>query len=264
MTRALAELPGPTVAEVLSRDSVLVLPTGAIEHHGPHLPLATDALVAEAVATAAVTRAAAAGTDAWVLPTLTYTKSDEHAWAPGTMWLTAETFLATVVDLGRALATTPARRLVFLNGHGGNVALLQVACRELRRRFGFQTFLLGASVKPAPDEGPDEHGMGIHGGHGETSLVLHLRPDLVDLTAGYRNVPEHLAGFRHIGFHSAPVSFGWLSDDFGPGGFVGDPTAATAADGARLFEASVALATEALAEIAVFDPAHAPHLLETR
>lgn len=262
MSRALVELAGPTVAEVLRRDSVVVLPTGAVEHHGPHLPLVTDALVAEAVATAAVDRAAAAGTDAWVLPTLTYTKSDEHAWAPGTMWLTAETLLSTVVDLGRALAATPARRLVFLNGHGGNVAMLQVACRELRRRFGFQTFLLAATVKPAPGEGPDELGMGIHGGHGETSLVLHLRPDLVDLTKAYRNVPEHIVGFRHIGFHSKSVSFGWLSDDFGPGGFVGDPTAASAAAGARLFEASVARAAEALAEIAVFDPARAPHPAE--
>lgn len=262
MNRALVELAGPTVAEVLHRDSVVVLPTGSVEHHGPHLPLVTDALVAEAVATAGVDRAAAGGTDAWVLPTLTYTKSDEHAWAPGTMWLTAETLLSTVVDLGRALAATPARRLVFLNGHGGNVALLQVACRELRRRFSFQTFLLAATAQPAP--GPDEHGLGIHGGHAETSLVLHLRPDLVDLAKAYRNVPEHIVGFRHIGFHSKPVSFGWLSDDFGPGGFVGDPTAATAADGARLFEASVTQAVEALAEIAVFDPARAPHPGEER
>ncbi|BDZ63812.1 creatininase family protein [Agromyces mangrovi Wang et al. 2018] len=149
MSRRLDERSGPWVAEHLTADSMVVVPTGAIEHHGPHLPLATDRIMAEAVAAAAVERAAAAGVDAWLLPSLAYTKSDEHAWAAGTMWLSAETFHATLVDLGRSIAATPARRVVFLNGHGGNVAPLGVALRELRRRFGLQTFLTGIRVPPA-------------------------------------------------------------------------------------------------------------------
>ena len=254
-TRRLEERSGPATATLLGPDSVVVLPVGAVEHHGPHLPLVTDALIAGAVAEAAVERAAADGVDAWLLPTLTYTKSDEHAWASGTMWLGWETLMATLVDLGRSVATTPARRLLLLNGHGGNTALLGVALRELRRRFGLLTFAAPAGIQRAGrgvDGEPDEHGFGIHAGFGETSLVLHLRPDLVDMTLAARSVPEHLAGLRHLGFHSTPAQFGWTSDDLDPSGVIGDPTGATAEHGALLFEASVRRAVEVLGEVAAF------------
>ena len=255
MSRLLAELSGPQTLTTLTEDSIIVLPTGAIEHHGPHLPLATDALVAEAVSTAAVARAAAAGLDVWQLPTLSFTKSDEHSWASGTVWLRPETLLATLVDIGRSVATTPARTLVFVNGHGGNVALLNVANRELRRRFGIRTFFMPAGLTPATGGGggrEDEHGLGIHAGFAETSVVMHLRPDLVDETLFARNVPEHIAEFRHIAFNGKPVTFGWLSDDFGPSGVIGDPTGSNAEAGAELFEGAVSFVTEALDEISRF------------
>jgi len=254
-THRLAELSGPAAAAALTADSVLVLPTGAIEHHGAHLPLTTDALIAESVAEAAVVRGRAQGLDLWLLPTLTYTKSDEHAWAPGTTWLSAETLWSTLVDLGRSVASTPARRFVTVNGHGGNTALLAVANRELRRRFGLATFSMPAGYVRAGtgrDGEPDELGLGIHAGFGETSLVLHLRPDLVDLSLGERAVPEHLAALQHVGFNGYPVSFGWVSDDFGPSGVIGDPTGSTAAKGAEFFAESVDRAVGAFAEIAAF------------
>jgi creatinine amidohydrolase len=167
-----------------------VLPLGAIEQHGPHLPLHTDLLVADAVANAAVERVGEQ-LGVWLLPPLAYTKSNEHAWAPGTFWLSAETLLAVLDDIGRCLAMTPARRLVVLNGHGGNSALVGVANRELRLRHGLMTFLAHPGVPP--DQGgpsaADELGMGVHGGADETSLVLHLAPELVDMTAARRTVP---------------------------------------------------------------------------
>jgi len=254
-SRMLAELSGPAVARDITADSIIVLPTGAIEHHGAHLPLATDSLVAEAVATEAVLRAADAGLDVWQLPTLSYTKSDEHHWAPGTVWLGYETLMSTLVDIGRSVAATGAGTLVFLNGHGGNTAMLAVANRELRRRFGLRTFTMGAGfVRAGTGEGgePDEFGMGIHAGYGETSLVLHLRPDLVDMALAERNVPEYLAEFSQIGFNGYPVSFGWTSDDFGPSGVIGDPTGSTAEAGATFFETSVVNAVAALDEISRF------------
>jgi creatinine amidohydrolase len=252
--RRLAELSGPASATALGPGSVVVLPVGAIEHHGPHLPLVTDALIAESVATAAVDRAAHAGLDVWQLPTLCFTKSDEHSWAPGTVWLRWETLMDTLVDIGRSVAATPARRLVFLNGHGGNTALLGVALRELRRRFGLLTFAMPAGIQTAGRGGqePDEHGLGIHAGFGETSLVLHLRPELVDLGLAERNVPDHIARLQHIGFNGTVAQFGWLSDDFGPTGVIGDPTGADAATGARLFEASVQRVVSILGEVATF------------
>jgi creatinine amidohydrolase len=251
--RRLAELRYPQVAELLSERSILVQPIGAIEQHGPHLPLDTDLVIASDVAEATV---AGRGdeVDAWLLPPLAYSKSDEHAWAPGTVWLSASTFLAVLDDLGRCAAMTPARRLVLFNGHGGNSALLGVALRQLRRHHGLLTFLAHPSVPP--DQGGaspvEELGMGIHGGTDETSLMLHLRPDRVVLDGIARNVPEGLAANRHVRF-GGTVSFGWLSDDFGPGGYIGDPTTATAERGKQLFEGAVRAFGDALAEVARFD-----------
>lgn len=257
MSRLLAELAGSAVATTLTAESILVVPIGAIEHHGPHLPLMTDALIAESVTTAAVGRAHASALDVWQLPTLAVSKSDEHHWAPGTLWLTADTLMSVLRDLGRSIAATPAKKVVFLNGHGGNTALLQVAARELRRLYGLQTFAAPAgrvAAATGADGEPDEFGMGIHAGFGETSIVMHLRPDLVHEALFERNVPEHIADFQQIGFNGYPVSFGWLSNDFGPSGVVGDPTGSNAAAGAAMFERSVTLAVEALEEISRFSP----------
>ncbi|GAA3658222.1 creatininase family protein [Microbacterium marinilacus] len=254
MTRLLAELPQPRVAALLTEDSVIVQPIGAIEQHGAHLPLNTDLVIPEAIAGAAVDRVVADGVDAWLLPPLALSKSDEHHWAPGTLWLEASTLWETLVDIGRSVAATPARTLVFVNGHGGNSALLQVANRELRRRFGLRVFSMGSGIQRAGDgqEGPDELGMGIHAGHSETSVMLALRPELVDMPRAVRNVPAHIADYETIGFNGYPVSFGWTSDDFGPSGVIGDPTGADAAYGARLVSEGVAFVAKALAEIARF------------
>ena len=252
--RLFAELHGPQVASLLSERSILVQPLGAIEQHGAHLPLNTDDVVASAVASAAVAEARRQGLDVWLLPSLSYTKSNEHAWSSGTIWLSASTMLAVLDDLGRCLARTPASRLVFFNGHGGNSALLNVANRELRLAHGLMTFLAHPSV-PADQGGtspPSELGMGVHGGEDETSIMLHLRPDLVDMSLAERHVPEHLAENRHVRF-GGRVSFGWLSDDFGPSGLIGDPTVATAEHGKQLFEGAVTAFVEALHEIAAFE-----------
>jgi creatinine amidohydrolase len=251
--RHLAELRGPQVGELLSERSILVQPIGAVEHHGPHLPLDTDLVIAREVAEATVAEHGDA-VDAWLLPPLAYSKSNEHAWAQGTVWLSASTLLAILDDLGRSVARTPARRLVLFNGHGGNSALLAVALRELRLHHGLLTFLAHPSLPPDQGGGspPEELGMGIHGGTDETSLMLHLRPGHVAADAAPRNVPEHLAGNRHVRF-GGPVAFGWLSNDFGPGGYIGDPTAATAERGKLLFEGAVRSFADALDEVAAFD-----------
>src|SRR5687768_11651305 len=115
-SRRFADLRAPDVAQHLTARSIVVQPLGAIEQHGPHLPLNTDELVATAVAEATVEEYGDE-VDAWLLPTLAYTKSNEHAWSPGTIWLSAQTMLAVLDDIGRSIATTPAKRLVFLNGH---------------------------------------------------------------------------------------------------------------------------------------------------
>ncbi|MDH4309111.1 MAG: creatininase family protein, partial [Acidimicrobiia bacterium] len=170
----------------------------------------------------------------------------------GTMWLSARTLLSVIEDIGRSLATLPARKLVFLNGHGGNSALLNVACRELRLSQGFLTFLAHPMVPP--DQGgpsvDSERGMGVHGGFLETSMMLHLAPDLVRMDLATPAVPD--LDHTQVRF-GGPVSFGWLSNDFGDEGHIGDPTGATAEAGRDAFEGAVTMLAAAMAEIAAFD-----------
>jgi creatinine amidohydrolase len=254
VSRNLADLRAPQVAELVTDRSIIVQPLGAVEQHGPHLPFNTDLVIATRVAEAAVERAAAHGLDVWLLPPLAYTKSNEHAWSAGTIWLSADTLLRVLDDIGRCVATTPARKLVFFNGHGGNSSLIGVANREIRLAHGLLTFLAHPSVPP--DQGgsstSEELGMGIHGGLGETSLMLHLAPDLVDMALATRNVPEHLAANEYVRF-GGKVGFGWLSNDFGPDGHIGDPTGATAVQGLEKFDAAVQAFADALGEIADFE-----------
>jgi creatinine amidohydrolase len=252
VTRRLAELAAEEAAGALTETSVLVLPIGAVEQHGAHLPLATDLIVIDAYADAVVTEHGD-DLDLWLLPSLPYSKSNEHAWSAGTVWLTPETVLATLRDIGRSLAALPARKLVLLNGHGGNTSLLDVVCRELRLAHGFQTFLLHAAL-PADHGGegaPEEDGLGIHGGVSETSVLMYLRPDLVDMDKAVRNVPSWLGANRHVRFGGS-ASFGWLSNDFGPSGVIGDATLATADIGKALFEDGVRHLAEVLAEVSRF------------
>lgn len=250
--RELASLRAPQVADQIGPDAILLQPIGAIEQHGPHLPLSTDYVIADEVGRAVVERHGDA-LDCWLLPTIAYSKSDEHSWSAGTVWLSAETMLAMLDDLGRCLATLPAGRLVFLNAHGGNSSLLNVTCRDLRRRYGLSTFLLHTLVPPDQGGGSPEHerGLGIHGGHLETSLMLHLRPELVDMDAATANLPGQLATNDLVRFGGF-ASFGWLSDDFGPDGHIGDPTQATVADGKEALDGAVAGIAAALAEVRSF------------
>ncbi len=253
MTRQWTELRAPEFG-ALSPETIAILPVGSAEQHGPHLPLNTDFVVADSLARDVV---AGYGDELglMLLPSLAVSKSNEHAWSPGTLWLSAPTLLTVLDEIARCVATTPVRKLVFLNGHGGNSALLQVASRDVRLAHGLQTFVMHPSVPP--DQGGTspaaELGMGIHAGVEETSVMLHLRPDLVRLDLGQRGVPEHLASYERVGF-GKPVSFGWLSDDFGTDGTLGDPTGATAEHGKRRYAAMVVTAAQSLAEIAVFDP----------
>src|SRR6201996_1437735 len=137
----------PDIAERITRDTIVLLPVGAVEQHGPHLPLATDLLTADGLARAV---AAEHGDelDLLVLPPIAFSKSNEHSPSPGTLVLRTGTMLALLADLARSLRFTPLRRLALLNGHGGNSSLLDVACRDLRVEFGLDTFLLHTLVPP--------------------------------------------------------------------------------------------------------------------
>lgn len=251
--RRFSELRAPRIGDVVTSDSIIVVPLGAIEQHGPHLPMNTDFVVAEAAAAAVVDKVGEE-VDAWLLPALPYTKSNEHAWSAGTIWLSASTMMAVIDDIGRSVASTAARKIVFINGHGGNSALVAMMNRELRLKHGLQSFLAHPHM-PADQGGSSaasELGMGIHGGMDETSVMLHLRPDLVDMSLAVRRIPEALADNEHVRF-GGRVAFGWMSNDFFPDGHIGDPTGATAEIGATMFDSAVAGLCDAMREISRFD-----------
>lgn len=252
-SRDLSALRAPELPSALSKESIIVLPLGAIEQHGPHLPLSTDFVVADEVSRAAV-NAVGEEAQAWLLPTLPFTKSNEHAWSAGTMWLSASTLMAVLDDIARSVASTPAKKLLFVNGHGGNSALTAMMNREIRLKWGLQTFLAHPHM-PADQGGSSassELGMGVHGGMDETSVMLHLRPELVDMSLAIRRVPEKLAENEHVRF-GGRVAFGWLSNDFFPDGHIGDPTGANAEVGRTMFDVAVSSLGDALHEISRFD-----------
>ena len=139
-------------------------------------------MIAEAVAAAAVERVGD-GAGRLAAPAARLHQVERARLGAGHDLAFGVTLLAVLDDIGRCVATTAARRLVFFNGHGGNSALLNVANRELRLRHGLMTFLAHPGLPPdqGGDSAPSELGMGVHGGTDETSLMLHLAPDLVDL-----------------------------------------------------------------------------------
>lgn len=252
-TRRLADAPATVVDAAITDRSILIVPIGATEQHGDHLPLGTDTFLAQSFADAVAERFGDE-LDLWVLPTLAVTKSDEHAWSAGTLWLSADTMLSTMREIGNSVAMLGARKLVLLNSHGGNSGLLDVACREVRRSTGLQTFLVHPVLPPDHGGGgvDEEHGFGIHGGIHETSLMIHLHPDLVDMGVAVRNVPEWMGEYEHVRF-GGTVGFGWTSDDFGAAGVIGDATLATAEEGERLFDACLQTLADGLREVARFE-----------
>lgn len=249
-TRSLHRLSTNQIRERLDKHSVVIQPMGAIEAHGPHLPVTTDFLVADRTAAAVCDEPDG---DWWLLPTLAYGRSLEHQWAPGTVTFSTRTLLAVLEDVGRSVAATGAQRLVFLNAHGGNTALLEIVCRDLRLKHGLLTFVIHPFL-PADHGGlsmEGERGLGVHGGADETSIMLHLEPDLVNMNLAAPGLPEWHEQNKYVRFGGS-VGFGWLSNDFSESGIVGDPRLASADDGARLTGEMVTRMRHELEEIGRF------------
>lgn len=208
---------------------VAVLPLAAVEQHGPHLPVGTDSLIMQGML-AEVAARCPPGLDLTVLPVQRVGKSNEHLWAAGTLSLPAETALAAWVEIGLAVARTGCNRLIMVNSHGGNVDLMSILGRELRVRAGMLAVRCQWVSFGMPEGlfSAQELAFGIHGGDYETSLMLHFRPDLVDMAAArdFRSSAEHTPISP-----AGPVGYGWIASDLNPAGVVGEAHLATAAKG---------------------------------
>lgn len=252
-----ADLAAPAFRD-LPGDLVAVLPTGATEQHGPHLPLSVDSDLVGAV----VDRALAllkAEQNVLVLPALSVTKSGEHDRHPGTLSLSADTLLAVLRDIGASVARAGVDRIVLFNGHGGNTATLEIAARDLRIAhdmivatcswFGF------ADLDGTFDT--DALAGDIHAGDSETSAMLAVRPDRVEMGKADNFVPainEWRRTNRFIGLTGQPVRPAWIIDDLNADGACGDASAATAEKGERLLSTAASNFALFLAEFAQFDP----------
>ncbi len=205
------DLGGATSAELAGGAANVLVPVGSTEQHGPHLPLDTDTRVATAVAAAV-----AANLDLVVAPPIAYGASGEHQGFAGTVSIGTAALQAVLVEYGRS-ASDWARRVVFVNGHGGNLDALCAAVALLR-----------SEHRDAAWCTPTAAGSDAHAGHTETSLLLHLSPDLVRTTESRPGNTETLADLMPQ-LRAGGVRV--VSDS----GVLGDPTTATADHGARLF-----------------------------
>lgn len=233
--------------------TVALLPVSAIEQHGPHLPLATDALINAGIVTRALERLPA-GPCLLVLPGLPVGHSLEHTAFPGTLSAEAETLLALWDQVGASVARGGVRRLILFNSHGGQSALVDLAAVRLRVlhrllavRASYFRFGVPEGLFPA-----DELAQGIHGGEVETSLMLHLRPDLVrrEALADFRGLPARMAASGGLLGPERPVGFGWMSQDLHPAGVCGNAAGADAERGGRLLDHLAGRLVRLLEEVA--------------
>jgi creatinine amidohydrolase len=239
--RMLGALDASALSAAASRPGALaILPTAAIEQHGPHLPVGVDAMIGQGLLARALEQLPH-DCPVFVAPPLLVGKSTEHADFPGTLSLSTATFSAMVraqVDQLRGLGF---QRIAFWNTHGGNSAVLVPLIRELQSFPGLRIGMLQHGFKP--EQSPQEAACGFHAGEWETALMLALAPVLVNQARASCHYPARLEDAGELRPVGAALTFGWSTRDIAPAGVIGDATLATTAHG----EAWVAATANALA-----------------
>lgn len=217
---------------------VLIQPIGAIEQHGPHLPLIVDS----AIATAVVGKALAQldrDIPAYALPTLCYGKSNEHWHFPGTVTLSAATLMTVLMEVGESLYRAGFRKLALVNGHGGQPQIMEIVARDLHQQHEdflvFPLFVWRVPNIAGELLTPKEAEFGIHAGDAETSLLLSILPDQVKMDRAIAEYPPQLPEDSLLSMEGR-LPFAWTTRDLSQSGVIGDPTTATAEKGDRILE----------------------------
>ncbi|MBD1824338.1 creatininase family protein [Cyanobacteria bacterium FACHB-DQ100] len=223
---------------------VIVQPIGAIEQHGAHLPLAVDSAISVAVLGKALSQLDP-NIPAYALPPLYYGKSNEHWHFPGTITLSTQTLLAVLIEVAESIYRAGFRKLVFINSHGGQPQILEIAARDLHQQyedfalfplFTWKVPTIGAIASELFSE--KELELGIHAGDVETSLLLSILPDQVKMERAKAEYPlgEPQAGVLSM---EGALPFAWMTRDLSRSGVLGDPTTATKEKGDRILTALV-------------------------
>ncbi|MEM8838642.1 MAG: creatininase family protein [Pseudomonadota bacterium] len=239
-------------AAIDSDRTVAVLPTAAIEQHGPHLPVGVDTMINEGLLGALMPQIPD-DLDVRILPIQAVGKSNEHLYATGTLTIPAELTINLWVEIGLSVARAGVRKMVIINSHGGNLDVISIVARELRVRADMFVVKTQWSAFGHPDGlyTADELKYGIHGGDVETSLMLHFQPDLVDMSRAenFHSTAQDLRQGEVI-MPTGPISYGWIASDLSDAGTVGNAHIATPEKGALTAAHQTARMVELLKETA--------------
>lgn len=239
--RELTALTASQLAAVPDKARALVIiPTGAVEQHGHHLPLGTDALLGRLWLQYALPRLAPQA-PVYVAPALVYGKSTEHLGFPGTLTLSARTLRRQLLAIAGHLKSLGFRQIAVLNTHGGNSALLVATLREIQTSLDLRAGMLSGYYRPV--QTAQESAFGFHAGEWETSLMLAGSPDLVRMDRAVCEYPATIDAPGSLRPENSAAVAAWKTSDLSQSGVMGDATLGTAQKGARwLDEASAALA----------------------
>lgn len=220
---------------------VLLQPIGAIEQHGPHLPLIVDAAISTAVVGRALEQLDSE-IPAYSLPPLYYGKSNEHWHFPGTISLTAQTLIAVLMEVGQSLYRAGFRKWALVNGHGGQPQIMEIVARDLHQQYE-DLLVFPLFVWRVPNAAPElltpkELELGIHAGDAETSLLLSILPEQVRMQAAVTEYPQALPQNSLLSMEG-DLPFAWTTRDLSRSGVLGDPTVATAEKGDRILASLV-------------------------
>ena len=238
---------------------IAVLPVAATEQHGPHLPLKVDSALVDGVIAAALPHLAS-HVPALFLPTQTVGLSPEHARFAGTLTLKAETTIRLWTDIAESVAASGVKKLVLLNSHGGQVGVMDIVARDLRARLGMLVYSVNWFGLPlVGPQGEDvnalfsahEHRFGIHAGEIETSMMLALEPQLVQmaLAQNFASTSEDRAQKFAILGNGKSAKLGWQMQDYSPHGAVGNAANASADKGRAVLDAAGRALAGLLAEL---------------
>lgn len=249
--RFLPYLSWTQIAELPDRaNTVIVLPTGATEQHGPHLPCAVDTVIAAGVIGHALARLPV-DIPAFAMAPITYGKSEEHLHFPGTITLSGETLLATMNEVGESIYRAGFRKLLIVNGHGGQPQVMEMCARELRLRHGDFIVVPGFTWRVPNAAGQylsdKEKKLAMHAGHAETAVMLALAPDTVRMAEAVTNYPPPFPSTT-LSPDGRPAC-AWTARDFGPSGVIGDPLPATAKQGQVIVDSLASSWATAITEL---------------